>query len=107
LKYIDKPTLIKVARDYRNAGLSAAEVAMMEFAEKLSRDSASMTDQDSMRLRDLGFTDDDILEIALAAAMRNFFARAVQALAVDVDSPPTLSLGLKQALLEPLTGSRA
>lgn len=107
LKYIDEPTLIKVARDYRNAGLSAAEVAMMEFAEKLSRDSASMTDQDSMRLRDLGFTDDDILEIALAAAMRNFFARAVQALAVDVDSPPTLSLGLKQALLEPLTGSRA
>lgn len=107
LKYIDETTLIKIARDYRNAGLSTAEVAMMEFAEKLSRDSASMTDQDSRHLQDLGFSDADILEIALAAALRNFFARTVQALAVDVDIPPELSMSLKQALLDPLTASLA
>ncbi|MDQ0850846.1 putative peroxidase-related enzyme [Arthrobacter sp. B3I9] len=103
LKYFDEATLIRIARDYRNAGLTAAEVAMMEFAEKLSRDSASMTEQDSRNLQALGFSDEDIVEITLAAAMRNFFARAVQALAVDVDSPPALSAGLKQALLDPLT----
>jgi uncharacterized peroxidase-related enzyme len=94
--------LIRIARDYHEAGLSEAEVAMMEFAEKVSRASDTMTDADSLRLRNLGFSDREIVDIALTAAARNYYSRAIQALAVDVDEFPELSEDLRAALLEPL-----
>ena len=98
LKYMDEPEIVRVLEDYHDAGLTEAEVAMMEFAEKLSRDSASMTDADSQRLRDLGFDDREIVDVTLAAAARNYYSRALHALAVDVDVPPDLSPALRTAL---------
>jgi len=102
LRYIDEDLLTRIARDYRTAGLSEAEVAMMEFAEKVSTSSNEMTDADSLRLRDLGFTDREIVDIALAAAARNYFSRAIQALGVAVDVPPGLPDTLREALVEGL-----
>lgn len=98
LKYMDEPEVAAVLRDYHAAGLSEAEVAMMDFAQKLSRDSSSMTDADSQRLRDLGFDDREIVDIALAAAARNYYSRALQALAVEVDVPPDLPADIRDAL---------
>ncbi len=105
LKFIDEEELVRIARDYHDAGLPEAEVAMMEFAQKLSTDSAAMTDADSVHLRDVGFSDREIIDIALAAAARNYLSRVLQALAVDVDVPPGLSEVLRAALLEPLGGN--
>ncbi len=39
LGYIDPDELLAIARDHHDAGLSDAEVAMMDFAEKISTDS--------------------------------------------------------------------
>jgi uncharacterized peroxidase-related enzyme len=94
-----EPELIRIAEDYRDAGLTEAEVAMMAFAEKLSTAASEMTDADSQRLRDVGFSDIDIVNITLAAAARNYYSRAIQALAVDVDVPADLSPELKSALV--------
>jgi alkylhydroperoxidase family enzyme len=91
-----------VALDYETAGLSDADVAVMRFAEKLSTDVATMTDADSQSLRDLGFSDRQIVDIALAAGARNFFSRTLQALAVPVEDVPGLSPRLTEALLSPL-----
>jgi uncharacterized peroxidase-related enzyme len=102
LKVMDEEDLLRIARDYHAAGLSKADVAMMEFAEKLSTDSAAMTTDDTQRLRGLGFGDREIVDIALAAAARNYLSRVLQALAVDVDVPPGLSPALRHALLDPL-----
>lgn len=102
LRYIDEPQLSRIARDYHDADLTDAEVAMMAFAERVSTDSSGMTDADSEALRAHGFNDREIVDIALAAAARNFYSRAVQALAVDVDVPPTLSADLRDALLDPI-----
>lgn len=102
LPLIEEGQLERVARDYHDAGLSDAEVAMMEYAERVSRDSNAMTDADSLRLREAGFTDREIVDITLAAAARNYFSRAIQALAVDVDVPPGISDRLRGALLAPL-----
>ncbi|MFF2052304.1 carboxymuconolactone decarboxylase family protein [Leifsonia sp. NPDC058194] len=102
LKLIPEDELEAIARDYRHADLSEADVAMMEYAEKISTDSAGMTDADSLRLRELGFTDREIVDITLAAAARNYFSRAIQALGVVVDVPPGLSDRLRGALLAPL-----
>lgn len=99
LRYIDADELERVARDFRNAGLPAAEVAMMEFAEKLSGDSASMTEADAEELRRHGFTDREIVDITLAAGARNFYSRSLHALGVEPDIPPQLDPDLRDALL--------
>ena len=102
LRYIDEEQLTRIARDYRDADITEAEVAMMTFAEKVSTASSQMTDADSQSLRDHGFSDREIVDIALAAAARNYFSRAIQSLGVAVDVPPGLPSGLREALLEGL-----
>ncbi|MGO4534686.1 carboxymuconolactone decarboxylase family protein [Leifsonia sp. 2MCAF36] len=102
LALMDETELERIARDYHHAQLSEAEVAMMEYAERVSLDSVHMSDADSMRLRELGFSDREIVDITLAAAVRNYFSRAIQALAVAVEVPPDLSERLRGALLAPL-----
>lgn len=102
LKVMDADELERIARDYRDAGLSEAEVAMMEYAEHVVTDSRAMTDADTTRLRDLGFSDREIVDITLAAAARGYFSRAIQALGAAVDVPPGLSDRLRGALLAPL-----
>jgi uncharacterized peroxidase-related enzyme len=99
---MDEDQLERAGRDYTDAGLSDADVAVMRFAEKLSTDAGSMTDADSQDLRDQGFSDRQIVDIALAAAARNYFSRALQALAVPVDEVAGLSPQLSAALLSPL-----
>ncbi|MDO9396679.1 MAG: carboxymuconolactone decarboxylase family protein [Herbiconiux sp.] len=91
--------LTAIARDHRSAGLSPAEVAMMDFAEQAGRDPAAMTEADSLRLREHGFTDREIVDIALAASVRRYYSGAIQALAVPVDVPPTLPAGLAESLV--------
>lgn len=99
LNYLDADELERVARDFRNAGLSPAEVAMMEYAEKLSLDSSTMTEADAAVLRDHGFTDREIVDITFAAGARNFYSRSLHALGIEPDIPPSLEPGLVDALL--------
>lgn len=99
LTIMTEEELLPIARDFRDAGLSRAEVAMMDYAVKLSTDAAAMTDSDAQVLRDEGFTDREIADITLAAAARNFFSRALLALNVDLDIPAGLSPELQSALL--------
>jgi len=102
LAIIDEEQLLAVARDYRDAGLPPEEVAMMDYAVKLSTNAAAMNDDDTQRLRDVGFSDREIADITLAATARNYFSRALLALAVDLDVPPGVTTELQDALLTPL-----
>ena len=104
---LDEAQLVRVAADYTAAGLSDAEVAMMAFAERMSVDASAMTDGDSQVLRDHGFTDRDIVDIAMAAGARNFLSRVLQALAVPVEDVPELDEDVAAALLSPTTGVRS
>lgn len=98
---MDDSQLQRLVADHRDADLSAAEVALMAYCEKLSTDSAAMTDADSQSLRDTGWTDRQIVDITLAAAARNFFSRSLQALAVPLDDVPRLDPATAAALLAP------
>ncbi|MET4620811.1 putative peroxidase-related enzyme [Arthrobacter sp. 2762] len=102
LAIIDEEQLLAVARDYRDAGLPPEEVAMMDYAVKLSTNAAAMNDDDTQHLRDMGFSDREIADITLAATARNYFSRALLALAVDLDVPPGVTAELQDALLTPL-----
>lgn len=88
-----------IVRDYRNAGLPAADVAMLAFAEKVTLHAYKVTESDVEELRSHGFPDAEILDIVLAAAARNFFSRVVDAVGAEPD-PEYLDLqaGLRRAL---------
>ena len=70
----------EIALDHRGAGLDEIDVAVMDFAERVVDDAASIGEDDLQRLRDLGLSDTDILDVALAAAGRCFFSKTLDAL---------------------------
>jgi uncharacterized peroxidase-related enzyme len=100
---LDEDQLMRVARDFTDAGLDERDLAVMRYAVRVSMDAAAMTDADSQELRDLGYTDRQIVDITLAAAVRNYYSRALLALSVPVDDVPGLSPRVAEALLSPLT----
>lgn len=81
-----------------DAGFTPAEQVVVGYAAQLSNDPASMTDADTQALRDVGYSDRQIVDITLAAAARNFFSRALLALAVPVDEVPGLNPTIAAAL---------
>jgi uncharacterized peroxidase-related enzyme len=70
-----KDAVMAVQRDFRAAGLSERDVAMLEYAEKITRDASRISQRDVDRLRSVGFTDQQICDIALCAAFRCFVSR--------------------------------
>ncbi|ANF31137.1 carboxymuconolactone decarboxylase [Leifsonia xyli] len=99
LTIMDEDELVRIASDHHDADLSEAEVAMMDYAARVATDSASLTDDDTLRLRELGYTDREIVDITLAAAARSYYSRSIQALGAGVEVPPGLSDRLRDALL--------
>ena len=67
-------------------GLDDADRAIMAFAERVVADAASITQDDLQRLRDLGLTDAEIMDVALTAAARCFFSKTLDALGVQPDA---------------------
>ena len=76
----------QIARDRRAAGLDETDVAIMDLAEQVVDDASAIDDADRERLRDLGLTDDEIMDVVLAAAARCFFAKTIDALGVRPDA---------------------
>lgn len=105
LRIFKEEQLQAIARDFHTAGLAEAEVGMMDYAARVCTDAAAMTDRDSQRLRDLGFSDREIVDITMAAAARNFISRSVLAMAVDLEVPEGMSEELKNALLGPMASN--
>jgi uncharacterized peroxidase-related enzyme len=75
-----------ILTDFKNAGLDPAEVAMMEFAQKVIREAnqISQADVDSLRMFDL--KDIEILDITLTATMRSFASKTFDALGAGPDA---------------------
>ena len=74
-----------MARGEAPANLTAAEAEMMKFARKVGRDASSVTREDVLRLKELGFSDAEVFDIAAAASARAFFAKLVESLGVTAE----------------------
>ena len=72
--------------DHRSAGLDEVDVAVMDLAEKVAEDATSVTDTDVQRLRDLGLSDAEILDVVAAAAERCFFSKTLDGLGAQADA---------------------
>lgn len=73
-----------VERD--TAELDAVDAAIVELADKVARDAASVAPADIDRLRSLGLSDTDILDVVLAAAARCFFSKVLDGIGVEPDA---------------------
>ena len=65
--------------NYRAADLDARQKAMLDFAAKLTEDSAKIEEADRQALRDAGFSDRDIWDIGAVAAFFNMTNRVASA----------------------------
>jgi uncharacterized peroxidase-related enzyme len=75
-----------ILTDFHDAGLEPAEVAIMDFAEKIARSANEMTQADVDALRALGLEDVEILDITLTATMRCFASKTFNALGAGSDA---------------------
>lgn len=66
--------------------LDEVELAITEFASLVADDALAVTPEHIDRLRALGLADDEILDIALAAAMRCFYSKTLDAMGVEADA---------------------
>ena len=69
--------------DYRQAELSAADRAMLDFAVKLTRTPQSMQAGDIAALREVGFDDHAINDIVQIAALFNYYNRLADGMGID------------------------
>ena len=103
-RFLEPEALRAIVADHRTSGLDEVDVAVMDLAEKVADDATSVTQTDIDRLRELGLTDPEILDVVLAAAARCFFSKVLD----GVGALPDREYGdkLEPELREALTVGR-
>lgn len=92
--------LTRIVNDYRDADLSAAEVAMMAFAEQIVKDATAIEMDDIAGLRAHGLTDAEIFDIAAAASVRSFASKLLDSLGARPDPQyRDLDAGLREVVV--------
>ena len=90
----------EIALDHRAAGLDEVDVAVMDLAELVVDDATSIGDDDLRRLRSLGLSEAEIMDVVLAASARCFFSKTLDALGVLPDaSYAALDPDVREALV--------
>ena len=101
--------LTHIAQDYHTADLTPAEVVMMAYAEQIVLDATAITQNDIDTLRQHGFSDAEIFEIATTATARCFISKTADALGAEPDANyMILDENLRQVLTvgRPISGQK-
>ncbi len=85
-KVFDPLSVAQIALGQVDAPLEPKEQALMAFAEKIASQANDITSSDIEKLRVLGFSDEEIFDIAATAAARCFFSKLLDALGAEPDS---------------------
>jgi uncharacterized peroxidase-related enzyme len=98
--FMDADQVQAVMADHRSAGLDEVDVAVMDLAEKVADDAGSVTQADVDRLRGLGLSDPEILDVVATAAARCFFTKIVDGLGAQADGAyAELDAGLREVMV--------
>jgi uncharacterized peroxidase-related enzyme len=84
-----------VREDYRSAGLTPREVALLDFAVKLTQTPSGTRRQDLDALRGHGFTDEQLVDAVHCISYFNFINRVRDGLGVDPE--PSMHYGKEGA----------
>jgi uncharacterized peroxidase-related enzyme len=83
IKEDELPTQLR--EDYSRADLSPSDRAMLDYAAKLTQTPAAVTEGDVQALRDAGFEDRAVLDIAQITAYFAFVNRLADGLGVTLE----------------------
>ena len=83
--FFDAEQLMALVQDHHKAGLSDEEVAVMDLAVKVIQQAHHISPADIEPLRKLGLSDEEILDVILAASARSFFSLTLDALGAQPD----------------------
>ncbi|HEY6889809.1 MAG TPA: carboxymuconolactone decarboxylase family protein [Solirubrobacter sp.] len=98
-KFLGPDDLRAVLGEGDPAVLDSVDTAIIEFADKVAMDASSVTEADVDRLRAVGLTDAEILDVVLAAAARCFFSTVLDGLGIEADARyAQLDAGLREVL---------
>ncbi len=78
--------VVEIVRDPRAAGLDDVDIAVMDLAERVVDDAAAIDEADLRPLRELGLSEEEIMDVVLAASVRCFWSKALDALGVLPDA---------------------
>ncbi|HEY1378707.1 MAG TPA: hypothetical protein VGF55_18050 [Gemmataceae bacterium] len=84
-----------VQDDYRSAGLTGREVALLDFAVKLTKHPSGVRRDELDALRGHGFTDEQLVDAVQCISYFNFINRVLDGLGVDPE--PTMRYGKEAA----------
>jgi uncharacterized peroxidase-related enzyme len=99
-KFLEPDAVRALVEDYRTADLEPVDLAVMELADKVAHDATTVTQADVDGLRGHGLTDDEILDVVLAAAARCFFSKTLDGLGAEPDAKyADLEPGVRDALV--------
>jgi uncharacterized peroxidase-related enzyme len=86
---LEKQDVVQIGKDYEASRLDEQDKAMLAFAVKINDAPERLCKADIERLRAVGFTDENILDIITSVAYRNFSNRLN--IALGLDDPENLS----------------
>ena len=81
----DDDLLERIESDWRSAPLEPRRRAMLVYVEKLTRSPGAVTRADVEALREVGFGDRDVLEIAEVTAYYAYVNRIASGLGVELE----------------------
>jgi uncharacterized peroxidase-related enzyme len=84
-EYFSDREVLAIVNDTDDNPLIEAERAMVRFARKIARQAANVTAADVAELKEHGFDDAEIFDIAAVATARTFFAQLCEGLGVVSD----------------------
>ncbi len=102
-EFFSDEQIVAIAAGKYDAVLNEAEAALLRFARQIARDAARVTAGQVQALKDFGYSDAEIFDVAATAAGRAFFTKVLDALGVEPDAP---FRGLEPAFREPLAVGR-
>ena len=85
-RFIPAADVLAISRGETPASLSPEEAAMVAFARTVAVDATAVTADDVRGLKELGFSDGEIFDIAATSAARAFWTKLLDALGVEADA---------------------
>ena len=86
LRLTNNPALVSaLQQDYRSADISARQRAMLDYADKLTRDPGALRAADMQALRTAGLDDRSILDLNQTVSYFAYVNRVADGLGVTVD----------------------
>ena len=101
--FFDEEEVRALASDEAGESLTAAEIAMMQFARKVAIDASGISNDDIDDLKQHGFSEEEIFDMAATAAARSFFTKILDSLGAQ---PDVSYLKMGQSLRQSLTVGR-